>query len=796
MTNYKKYILLFIFSAVSHPHLQAGNIVSQGSLDGTTTPTIVDKWVPAIKGQIAQGFVQIRDGIFLSSTITNSIDINNRLDGVISLGNGGTLALIRDLTFGGTSIAVSSGIITTTNNGQKLILTQNQIIPVGVSLTTSGNLIITSNKNSIDLDTSATLRIRTGNKLTLQNTSLLNIAGTKLVMEHSTSKLALDSSDLLLSGNYTFSQGSMSIQGACSIKTTSSIDTLFSFSGHYLFIAKNSSLTIGPGVTFQYNPGSGIREGICLEDMSSQLILNNATLRNNNLIGMILHNGNLVIQGTSIVEGTSTDTKQALILGGSADFWGDCRLLIDPDAKLSIKRSGIAYRNKGTYGFSSTGNNACLHIEEDGSFTIEEPLTLPESLTITSTSPSALSFVGTTSINLNSKRLNLGLIQIDTNTGVNGITANGTSATISFSNQNGNQPEYTQFSHNGRYLAIGIGNTNVVSFPRSKLQVYSLLDTGSFASIRSRLAQDAPNSTTGPTGDEVYGIGFSPDGKYLAATVNIRVQVYAFDTNNGPSSQDLTAISSAVVTNGIGISSVWSPDGRFLAVTETAQSSLIVFSWDGAQLTRIATASISSEGRTVAWSKSGKYLLVSNRPAGVLLFQFDEKQLTPVTSRSVAGATVALDLDLSPDGHYVLIAHDQSSAGTTSSIFSFFNGDLSTTATTGTGIETNGGFSSKWSPEGKNFVVGYGAGAKVMSYNGTSATQLVAISEPTQVSGLDWHPTGSYLALTHYSDAAATGELETRSLPYSSLTQEIRLTNGTMTINQPTILNGINLRAA
>lgn len=277
------------------------------------------------------------------------------------------------------------------------------------------------------------------------------------------------------------------------------------------------------------------------------------------------------------------------------------------------------------------------------------------------------------------------------------------------------------WSPDSHYLAVG-GATSINS-----LFIYRF-DTvaGTLENIISL------NVSGGAAGDDlVNSVDWSPDGNFLAVGGNISggtnndVFVFQFD-------RVVETLTQVVTVNPGGGSSTdeifgvaWSPNGRYLAVggniSGTSNNDLFVYRFDrsnGFFLTQVASVNpvaTTDVVTSVAWSFDGNYLAITRQQGGgsnstLFIYRFNKtaETLTPVDqSDPVGNGGTSQTVKWSPDGSYLAVG----SVGGTNSLFIYsFNRSLES-LTKLQSVNPDGGssdtvFSVDWSPDGGYLAVG------------------------------------------------------------------------------------------
>jgi len=134
---------------------------------------------------------------------------------------------------------------------------------------------IYGNGNTISIDDDAGLVVAPGAHLILDNVILKDLSNGKLICLHDNSSITLRNSVLQLSSDYTFSKGSLIFEKDVVISGT----TKFNYTTDQAStIASQSTLYVDDGMTFKYAPCVANKNLLVMEDATSILFLNGATL--------------------------------------------------------------------------------------------------------------------------------------------------------------------------------------------------------------------------------------------------------------------------------------------------------------------------------------------------------------------------------------------------------------------------------------------------------------------------------------------------------------------------------------
>ncbi|MCK4264776.1 WD40 repeat domain-containing protein [Candidatus Babeliales bacterium] len=664
----------------------------------------------------------------------------------------------------------------------KLIPFQIYLIIILINLSTfiNADLTIDGNGNTLELSNNGELVVEAGKTLTLKDMTLTKLSGERLIMTNGTSKLKLDNARIVLDDAYSFSQGSIEVLNHSIIEG----EFTFTFSGHNLFINKNSTLKIGENTTFVCTPTGGIINPILFENETSSFFLDNATFKNHNLdhegnyLGLIFTNGNFVIDGTSYLENAGTTTDQGVMLGVGPTSYGDCKLTIKPNAKLIINGGALVYNNTGIKGLNTSGNTGGIETQNGANFVLATNSRSLASLNFLASS--AINMTGINTLNINNKTLNIEAPTISGQTGIGNLA----SISLLDSEDYGGSIHLLSTSPDGRYIAVG-GNSPTNG---NELQVYQF-DGASLTLLTNAQAD---------YGTFIHSVKWSPDGKYLAIggetpTNGNEAQIYKFD------GASLTLLTNAQVNYGSLVYSVdWSPNGRCLAIGGTGAASgydVQVYQFDGSSLTLTNTQADYGAGgpRTINWSPDGKYIAAGGTGATdsleVQVYQFDESSLTVLTNAQVDYGSNAYSVNWSPDSKYLAVGGFGPTNGNEVQIYEFDGASLTllTNAQANYGSEIH---SVNWSADGKYLAAG-GSGPtngneiQIYEFDGISLTLLTnaQANYGSLVHSVDWFPNGKYLAAGGFVPSN-NNELQVFSISFDSLPSKLKVNNGTINLKK------------
>jgi len=304
------------------------------------------------------------------------------------------------------------------------------------------------------------------------------------------------------------------------------------------------------------------------------------------------------------------------------------------------------------------------------------------------------------------------------------------------------------WSPQGQFIAVGGGSTpnflQILHFDGENLIEVEELNSGSphvFGRVNSP--------------------SWSPDGSFVAFVSNAvtgdELFVYKF---NPYGDTKLEYVDSEALTSGVRDVD-WSPDGRYLCVAD-ALDDLLVYRFDGFNLTFVESESQSLDMFQSRFSPDGKFIAVGYNPGAKSLeiFRFDPLSTNVLDSRitSIAYADDMLSIDWSPiycGNKYLVAVGGNLVSGKNLEIFVYDddNGGGSPTLTSletkqvGTGLL--GGL--KWSPNGKYLFVTAQSVRAIYRFDASASAGSRLILEGSTSLNLayqidvDWSPDGKYV---------------------------------------------------
>jgi hypothetical protein len=259
----------------------------------------------------------------------------------------GGLNHVLDLASSMTIIPVNTS--TTPNNvffSDIDIFLSNDVTLKDVSITFSGESMISGRGNTVTLSPTFSLVVASGGSLLLQDIKIKGVNDSKMRCLSSLSTFSFQDVTLVLDGNFTFTQGRMDILKRLTI---SGADKAFIYTSNDQSTIRGGrfgtgntaptyvgTLLIDDSTTFSYVPRSGSSTLLNLESSVSKIILNSGTLF---ATTMQLTKGILQVEGKSRIQGLTSFT-----VGDGLSVSNNLYIEIKPAANLDILGT-FSYKN-------------------------------------------------------------------------------------------------------------------------------------------------------------------------------------------------------------------------------------------------------------------------------------------------------------------------------------------------------------------------------------------------------------------------------------------------------------------
>jgi len=234
--------------------------------------------------------------------------------------------------------------------------------------------------------------------------------------------------------------------------------------------------------------------------------------------------------------------------------------------------------------------------------------------------------------------------------------------------------------------------------------------------------------------NQVRGVAFSPDGKYVAAgCVDGFLRIYDFHRKK------LTGEVKKGIKRGVH-SIAFSADGKYIAIG-SGEGALSIFGFDKKNLTKILEKKGNRMIEALAFHPSGEYLAVEF-PYEIHFFNFDGSDLTYSFKIKNRDHPSIHGLDFSPDGRYLAVA-DMGSV----KVLRF---DMVNFPEVAKKNETKKSFwGLAFNPDGKHLAVSYFDGdIKILKFNRNALYEVGTINPEPSVTVFDvsFSADGKYLA--------------------------------------------------
>ncbi len=229
----------------------------------------------------------------------------------------------------------------------------------------------------------------------------------------------------------------------------------------------------------------------------------------------------------------------------------------------------------------------------------------------------------------------------------------------------GNNPCYISIDNTGKWLAAG-------NYSSGNLVVYQVLSDGYIGTLSDSMQYSGKGyNETRQKGPHVHTTVFTPDGKFLAVTdLGLdKLMIYPFDNKNGKLNRaNCYNVYSMPGTGPRHIA--FHPSGKFLYIINELSSLIDVFELYKGKLQPIQTeTSMPSDysgpagSADIHVSPDGKFLYASNRAESnsIAIFSIDKKKgiLKLVGHQSTLGKTPR-NFNFDPTGNYLLVGNQNS----------------------------------------------------------------------------------------------------------------------------------------
>ncbi|MBY0345473.1 MAG: hypothetical protein K2P98_01245, partial [Neisseriaceae bacterium] len=361
MGSKKNLLLLVVFwlsstitSIFSAP---AGSNSLVSIISNTTFPTSDNDDV--LTPNEIRGFGWMKNGFsFGDASTTCTFNSVFPVSGTVDM-KGGLLYLTSDLVFSNPTTLASAGIfyannrmIDFANNITSIPSTNNTLFHnanvalnndtlISGTLKFRGTCTLDGRKNNVTFGTAGAIVVDSGSNLTLKNLELDGIKNRKIVCLDNTATLLLDNVRWVQSGDYTFTNGSITFLNdvVCSSSHKFKYDSTRTST-----IKTDSSWEFTDLGTLEIGRKTGYygREPLYFEDASAVIKINNGTLAVTSS-GARLTRGKLVGDGAVKLDVSSTNTIGGLAMGDGVSKANDLVFKLYPEAAFHLKNGHLVY---------------------------------------------------------------------------------------------------------------------------------------------------------------------------------------------------------------------------------------------------------------------------------------------------------------------------------------------------------------------------------------------------------------------------------------------------------------------
>jgi len=283
----------------------------------------------------ANGYVWFQAGFVLPSGATFVVDIVPPINGQINM-NTGTLSLSRDITLGSDATIINSGTIVGNNKAIHLTNDLSYSTSTNKTLSFSENTVIDGHQHTLTIGSSNLFSIASNKTLTLKNMTLvLSTSATAFTLGNASSGLVLENVRVVFGNAYTFSTGTITIQGFTSFSCGSARTFTYSSAGNFT-VAANSSFYLDHNITFKHNFDA---DNFIFADRSSRLVMVGATFESAARNPLKLQTGTLIADHRSYLKGSGSAN---ITLGDSTNR---LYVIFLPASALEVIGNTVTYAN-------------------------------------------------------------------------------------------------------------------------------------------------------------------------------------------------------------------------------------------------------------------------------------------------------------------------------------------------------------------------------------------------------------------------------------------------------------------
>jgi len=241
-----------------------------------------------------------------------------------------------------------------------------------------GDCLINGGGNIFDFAANGSISIASGGALLLEDATIRNIGANDIGCADDTAVITLRDVVWSQDSVYTFSVGALRLKN--NIFMTGESTFVYASSQTSTLLA-NSNLELDVGFTFSYDAGSASKTLFELEDATSKLILDGATLHTT-VTGMQLTKGKLkVLRDSFICSEVQGDIDEGITFGdGTAS--GDLVCDIFSGVTLRINQGSLNYRNVSALSWKMHNLTSLLSMGADTTLNLYESLDLGDGMLV------------------------------------------------------------------------------------------------------------------------------------------------------------------------------------------------------------------------------------------------------------------------------------------------------------------------------------------------------------------------------------------------------------------------------
>jgi hypothetical protein len=228
--------------------------------------------------------------------------------------------------------------------GATLILGPQTTVEVGESSTLAetlyfeGNAVLNGKGKVLELAPSASLILRPGASLLIDNITLRGVSGSQIICMDNSCTMSIGDVVWEQDDDFSFTNGSIYVKGLWDIKGTST----FGFrTSRPLDVSRFGTIYLDEGMTFSYSPPVDNRDLVRFENDRAKLILNNATLMSTTT-GLRLTKGTMIVDGYSYCQNPGALYLCEGVSIGNGTPADEVTMIISPGATFDIL-SGILF---------------------------------------------------------------------------------------------------------------------------------------------------------------------------------------------------------------------------------------------------------------------------------------------------------------------------------------------------------------------------------------------------------------------------------------------------------------------